>query len=86
MSRAWSCQPILAAIPNLRDVRQAEPPHLPPAHTPPPQARAEQEDEDEERLRWFVSQLQLDIVSPWFFLDVQALLMTIPTAKQVLWH
>jgi hypothetical protein len=61
-------------------------PHLPPAHTPPPQARAEQEDEDEERLGWFVRQLQLDIVSPWFFLDVQALLMTIPTAKQVLWH
>jgi hypothetical protein len=25
-------------------------PHLPPAHTPPPQARAGQEDEDEERL------------------------------------
>jgi hypothetical protein len=31
--------------------------HLFPALTPPPQARAEQEDEDEVRLVWFVRQL-----------------------------
>jgi len=34
-------------------------PHLPPAHTPPPQARAEQEDEDEEWQGSFVREMQL---------------------------
>jgi len=33
----------------------------PQAHTPPPQSRAVQEDEDEERLGWFVRQLQPDV-------------------------
>lgn len=44
-------------------------PHLPPAHTPPPQARAEQEDEDEVRLGWFIKQLRPVVI---FELNEQA--------------
>jgi hypothetical protein len=37
--------------------------HLFPAHTPPPQARVVQEDEDEKRLGSCVRQLQPDVIS-----------------------
>lgn len=40
--------------------------HLPPAHTPPPQAHAEQEDEDEKLLGWFVRQMLADVISRHF--------------------
>lgn len=44
----------------------------PPAHTPPPQARADQEDVDEERLGWFVRQLHPDIISDVITLEGDA--------------